>query len=32
MWKFAAFREEVSHVDGIEQENEQAQSTVDDNK
>jgi uncharacterized protein (TIRG00374 family) len=32
MWKFAGFREEVSHVDGIEHENEQAQSTVDDNK
>jgi hypothetical protein len=32
MWKFAAFREEVSHVDEIEQGNEQAQSTVDDNK
>jgi uncharacterized protein (TIRG00374 family) len=32
MWKFAGFREEVSHVDGIKHENEQAQPTVDDNK
>lgn len=32
MWRFARFREEASHVDGVKNENEPIQSSVDDNK